>query len=125
MTFKVIKNKILNFFHFIMGIFNLKIFSLKRNSYYSEVQLKMKFLSRSVWNKNFEKKMTIFVLLILFVMGKIVVTVRRRPVTVNFKLCGDSTLRWGKDGVIRVEVNTHKLYIFHVAILMGPGMRPF
>ena len=74
MTFKVIKNKILNFFHFIMGIFNLKIFSLKRKSYYSEV--KMKFLSRSVWNKTFEKKMTIFALLILFVIGKIVVMVR-------------------------------------------------
>lgn len=39
MTFKVIKNKILNFLNFIMGIFNLKIFSLKRKSYYSEVQL--------------------------------------------------------------------------------------
>ena len=36
----MIKNKILNFFHFIVGIFNLKIFSLKgkRKSYYSEVK---------------------------------------------------------------------------------------
>ena len=120
MTFKVIKNKILNFFHFIMGIFNLKIFSLKRNSYYSEVQLKMKFLSRSVWNKNFEKKMTVFVLLILFVMGKIVVTVRRRLVTVNFKLCGDSTLRWGKDGVIRVEVNSVDSTLINFTFFMLP-----
>ena len=50
MTFKTLKNKILNFFHFILRIFNLKIFFLKgkRKSYDAEVEFdSLKFESKS------------------------------------------------------------------------------